>query len=549
MRKLNLLLVGIFFLAVFLRFFQLGINPPSLTWDEVAWGYNAYSLGTDGKDEFGRFLPINYLESFGDFKPPVYAYLDIVPVKIFGLNEFATRFPSAFFGSLTVLLTYFLVKRIFEALKDDKDSKVSVETIALISAFLLAISPWHINLSRAAFEANVSSFFIVFGVFLFLGGISDKKWYLPLSVVSFVLSANTFNTARIVSTLLLLILVLGFRKQLLKEKKIAFLTFILGLILIAPLALFITTPQAKLRFAEVNIFSDAGVIKRINQEISNDNLATWSKIIHNRRITYAVEFLRHYFDNLNPDFLFIKGDGNPKFSTQDVGEMYLWEAPFLVAGVLILFKKRKGSWWIIPLWLILGIVPAATARETPHALRIETTIPTFQILTALGFAYFVYWIKMQSTFIKKILLILVIFFGAFNFFYYLHGYYFHYPKTYSGEWQYGYKDAIAYAQSVENKYNTIYVTQALGRPYIYFLFYTKYDPKKFRKEAQIWREPLGFVHVVSFGKYNFENSLSPTVIPGNNLFIDAPNVVPDHAKIQKTFYLLNGEPSLVAFTI
>src|SRR5260221_9445949 len=111
--KKYLVLFFIIVLASVLRFYQLGHNPPSLTWDEAAWGYNAYALNIDGKDEFGRFLPHDYLESFGDFKPPLYAYLDIVPVKLFGLTEFATRFPSAFFGVLTVLMTYFLTKELF----------------------------------------------------------------------------------------------------------------------------------------------------------------------------------------------------------------------------------------------------------------------------------------------------------------------------------------------------------------------------------------------------------------------------------------------------
>src|SRR3989338_5694003 len=102
----------IILLAAFLRFYQLGQNPPSLTWDEAAWGYNAYAIGIDGRDEFGRFLPLDYLESFGDFKPPVYAYLAIIPIKLFGLNEFAVRFPSAFFGFLTVIVFYFLIKQI-----------------------------------------------------------------------------------------------------------------------------------------------------------------------------------------------------------------------------------------------------------------------------------------------------------------------------------------------------------------------------------------------------------------------------------------------------
>ena len=111
--KSKYILIAIIIFAAFLRFYQLGQNPPSLTWDEAAWGYNAYSIGIDGKDEFGRFLPIDYLESFGDFKPPVYAYLDVLPVKFFGLNEFAVRFPSALFGVLTVFNRFGVERRIW----------------------------------------------------------------------------------------------------------------------------------------------------------------------------------------------------------------------------------------------------------------------------------------------------------------------------------------------------------------------------------------------------------------------------------------------------
>src|SRR5690242_10066181 len=100
-QKRALLIGGIVLLALILRFYQLGSNPPSLNWDEAAWGYNAYALGIDGRDEFGVLLPYKYIESFGDFKPPLYAYLTILPVKLFGLTEFATRFASAAFGTLT----------------------------------------------------------------------------------------------------------------------------------------------------------------------------------------------------------------------------------------------------------------------------------------------------------------------------------------------------------------------------------------------------------------------------------------------------------------
>lgn len=530
----------ILIIAFFLRFYQLGSNPPSLTWDEVAWGYNAYSLGIDGKDEFGRFLPVDYLESFGDFKPPVYAYLDIIPVKIFGLTEFATRFPSALFGVLTILITYFLVKRIFY-------KSNNANTYGILTSFILAISPWHIMLSRAAFEANIATFFIISGVWLFLGGVQDKKWYLLFSAISFALSIYTFNTARVVTPLIVLMLCIGFWKILLERYTQTVMAVIIGVLLLLPTLKFLLSPQASLRFQEVNIFSEAGVVVSANQQIANDNNSFWSKIIHNRRLAYGVEYLRHYFDNLNPSFLFTKGDGNPKFSTQTVGEMYLWELPFFIIGILFLFKKREGYWWIVPLWLILGIVPAATARETPHALRIETTLPTFQIITAIGVAIFLS--KISKIQIKYLIFTICFLFLIFNFLYFYRDYLVHYPREFSGEWQYGYKDSISYVESQKDNFDQINITTELGRPYIYYLFYTKKNPKDYREGAIIEREVFGFVNVNGFDKYRFAKNLSDI---GNNkkvLYVNIPNGVPSGANILKTFYLLNGNKALVAYTL
>ena len=536
--KNKIIILIIFVIAILLRFWMLGENPPSLTWDEAAWGYNAYSIGINGRDELGRFLPLDYLESFGDFKPPVYAYLDVLPVKIFGLSEFAVRFPSALFGVLTVIATYFLVKRIFWK------SKLK-ESYALTSTLILAISPWHIMLSRAAFEANVATFFIVLGVWLFLLSMQSKRWILLLSAISFVLSIYTFNTARIVVPILVLVLAFGFRKELLKGKKEVIIAIALGTILILPTVKFLISPQASLRFKEVNIFSDINVIKTSNQEIANDNNAFWSKLIHNRRLLYSVEYIKHYFDNLSPNFLFIRGDGNPKFSTQNVGQMYIWDIPFFVVGAILIFRRKEGYWWLIPLWLAIGIIPAATARETPHALRIETTLPTFQILTAYGFVQLYEKISKYRHLIYTTLYLLLFL----NFLYFYHDYLAHYPKIYSGEWQYGYKKSIDYVKNSQDKYDYIQIANGLGRPYIYYLFYTKTDPSYFRNTAIIKREALGFVSVEKFDKYIFPKNYSYSLSENKKvLYINTPYNLPSGLKILKTFYLLNGEAILVAYT-
>ena len=293
MKYRTLLLIGIVFIAAFLRFYNIGTNPPSLTWDEVAWGYNGYALGIDGKDEFGRFMPHDYLESFGDFKPPVYAYLTVLPVKLFGLTAFATRFPSALAGTLTVLVTYFLVLELFPSVKKK-------EYIGLLAAGILAISPWHINLSRAAFEANVATAFLVTGVWLFLKAVRGRYYYLIFSAISFVLSMYTFNTSRIVAPIIVIGLAIGFRNELWKHKKQTVLAAIIGGLVLLPTVGFLFSPQAKLRFAEVNIFSDVGVVARSNLAVSRDNNAWWSKVVHNRRFLFTIEYMKHYFDNLTP---------------------------------------------------------------------------------------------------------------------------------------------------------------------------------------------------------------------------------------------------------
>lgn len=540
MKKQVLLLILIVALAGFLRFWHLGTNPPSLTWDEVAWGYNGYSLGLDGKDEFGRFLPLNYLESFGDFKPPLYAYLTVIPVWLFGLTEFATRFASAFFGTLTIFVTYFLVKNMF---REERHA----DTIALLSSFFFAISPWHINLSRAAFEANVATFLLVTGTYFFVKAMRSTKKYLLPSALCFILSVYTFNTARVFAPLFLVFLAIGFRKELLMHKKEVVVASIFGFVALLPILPFLFSPQAGLRYKEVNIFSDISVIERVNQEIANDNNALWSKIIHNRRFTYAFEFAHHYFDNLNPLFLFIKGDGNPKFSTQDVGQLYLFDVPFLIIGGFLLFRNRKGFWWILPGWLLLGILPAATARETPHALRIETVMPTFQVITAYGLVHFIDLIHWSSPFLKKSLVIFVFGILLIQSAYYLHGYYTHYPLEFSGEWQYGYKESISYVKSVEKNYSDIYITQELGRPYVYYLFYLNIQPSEFRNDSIVTRDVFGFVSVNKVGKYHFLKSFDKIPKKVNQLFITAGNA-PQGSKILKEFRLLNNRTILTAYT-
>lgn len=97
------ILTFILIFSVWVRFFNLGTNPPALFWDEAAVSYNAWSIANFGVDEWGDKYPI-YFKSFLDDKHPVHIYITAFFIKLFGISEFSVRFAPALFGVLNVLL-------------------------------------------------------------------------------------------------------------------------------------------------------------------------------------------------------------------------------------------------------------------------------------------------------------------------------------------------------------------------------------------------------------------------------------------------------------
>lgn len=529
----------IFILAVFLRFWNLENIPPSMYWDEVSQGYNSYSVLKTGYDEHHEFLPLAKFNAFGDYKAPVYIYLDVPFIALFGKSTLAVRFPSALLGSLTVLLTYFLAKELF---LENKHKKY----IGLFASFLLAISPWHIQLSRVAYEANVATFFTVLGVFLFLYSIRKKSYILLLSIMSFVLAFYAFNAHRVFVPLFLIFLFAINYKYFLQNKKVLILSTLVGIIMLLPFVFYLQTPESKLRFNEVNIFTDVDVVKKSNQWTAEDDNSLVSKVVHNRRVLFGLLYVKHYFDFFNPNYLFFQGDGNPRFSLQDTGELYLWELPLLLFGIYALFKSRTKSVLIILGWFLLAPVAGATARETPHALRSETFIPTYQLIAAVGAIQLGSLMKHFNTSLKYGAAVIGGIWITFSVYIFLHDYFVHYATTFSYEWQYGYKQAVMKTEKLKDTYDTIAFTESYGRPYIYVLFYGDTNPSLYWDNSKVIRDPFGFYNVERVGKYEFRKDLlSPNDKGKKVLYVGRENEIPEGAKILDTIYFLDGGKAFV----
>ena len=172
MKKKFLLLI-ILAVAIFFRFYGLNQVPPSASLDEASIGYNAFSILRTGADEYGTKFPI-LLRAYDDWRPALYVYLVIPFVKILGLNVLAVRLPSVILSVLTVVAVYFLVKKL---LRND---------VALLTAFLLVVSPWHIYISRLGHEVNAGLAFFIFAMlFVFWRKVYPAAIFFLLSFISF----------------------------------------------------------------------------------------------------------------------------------------------------------------------------------------------------------------------------------------------------------------------------------------------------------------------------------------------------------------------------
>ncbi len=534
----------ILLLAFFLRFYQVTNTPPSLNWDETSIGYNAYSILKTGRDEWNEYLPVHF-RSFGEYKLPLQIYATIPGVAIFGLNEFGVRITPVVYGTLTVFLLYLLVKNLYRfSFKDEN------ETIPLLSALFLAISPWHIQLTRASLESAFSLFWIVLAVLMFVKGFGENKKWIIYSMLPFAISVYTYNTARIFTPLFLFVVYLINYKFMLKNLKVAITSFLFFVLLMVPLIPFVLSGEATARYKLVSITDDKGLIPRIEERRNLSTLPPLlTKLIHNRYTYNTYYFSQNYLAHFTPDFLILKGAPHRQHHVQGTGELYWIQLPLLLYGLYILIKKKDFSLSIILPWMLLSFIPVSMTNDSiPNALRTLVASPTYQILTAVGI-YFAYK-SIKSRSVLNIFSFALAMLVAVNFSIFAKNLYTDYSIKYSRDWQYGNKQVVEYIKENQDKYDLIVFSRTYGEPHIFTLFYLNYDPAKFQNSSNLERfETHDWVRVLRFDKYYFPDlgdsgTQHKDILKENEdmkiLFIGKQNDFPEDLKRLKTVDFLDG---------
>jgi len=480
-----LILLIILCLATILRLYKIDKIPPSLSWDEVAIGYNAYSVLKTQRDEYGVKLPLLF-KSFGDYKLPGYIYLTALSEKIWGLNEFTVRFPSAILGVISVLGMYFLSRQLLNS-----------PCLALFSSFSLAISPWHLQFSRAAFEANGALCLLIWGVFLTLKGIK-KTGLLFIGIPILFASIYFYYTVRFLAVALFVVIIFVYRNDLIRIKKNILMAILLAFFLLIPLIPQFISKEGFQRLNQVSIFNAESVTSDFSIALAQNNNSLPAKIIYNRRFVYIRAFIGNYLKNNSLDFLFASGDRNTRHGPRGMGLLYLWELPFFLLGLYALLNIKERAKWFILSWIIIGPIPASLSLDSPHALRDLSTLPAFILTVTFGIQFAWMKVKTKLSYIMiKLLLFLLAIIISHSFLTYIFLYYDFTPPRTNLDWGDGNKQMVKKLTEVQYKYDTIFISGHYWKPYIYTLFYSQYNPTVYQNGGSDRH----------FDKYFFGNTL------------------------------------------
>ena len=158
------LLLLILSIAGFLRLYRFTSLPPGLCHDEAMNGSNALEVL-----ETGRFQ-VFYPENGG--REGLYIDVAAVCIRFWGNQVWVLRLPAAVFGILTVWGVYLLAAELASA------------EFALLAAFFLATSFWHVNFSRIAFRAIAAPLFLTWALYFLLAGIRRFRQCRPYAGVA-----------------------------------------------------------------------------------------------------------------------------------------------------------------------------------------------------------------------------------------------------------------------------------------------------------------------------------------------------------------------------
>lgn len=378
--KQKWLLAGIMALAIAFRFYQIMAMPGGLFPDEAANGLDVNSM------QQGNLQPF-YERNNG--REGLFFYMLWGSVEAFGRGPWQHHIVSALVGVLSVLLCFLVTRQLFKIFsRDNENGAMRATNMALLASFFMAVSTWHIVLSRTSFRAILIPLFTALTFYLLLlavGATSKARRYVWafLTGAAFALGFYTYIAYRIMVPLVGVAVLWPFLVDVIKAPRFEnikkffgpFVALCVGAAaFIAPLAYYFYTHPGTFvgRSGQVSIF---------NPDLNGgDLLGTLAQVCWLSIKAYFIDGDLNWRHNISGE-PFLSIIISPFFAIGLVG------VTLLAARYIFTPIKNKLDWkyFLLAGWFWSMLIPSVTTAEgIPHGLRAIGTIPAVFIITAVG---------------------------------------------------------------------------------------------------------------------------------------------------------------------
>jgi 4-amino-4-deoxy-L-arabinose transferase-like glycosyltransferase len=344
-------------LSLALHVWRIDSAPPGFNIDESSNAYNAYCIARTGADEYGTRFPM-FFRCFDDYShDPVVIYTMAPVVGMFGLQRWAVRLPSALFGILASIAFAFLVQQ-----------HCRRRWLSLLSGFCFSVIPWLFPASRSAVSGYTPLVWeMIMGWLLALVALRKRSCVLAVCAgLLWALPIYTYSLGRPMSVLTLLCFGLAFVRVLVKRWKVG-------------LAFVFSFTAVTLPLIPIVFHNQAALTKRFQD--------VWIKTAEHPRVGLIVSnFLSRYPDYFSPAFLFFKGDQNLRQHTGRGGELFVFLAPLVLAGLYCLarFVRSRPCYRFIGLGLVVYPLAAALTPDRMHSGRCVQGVVFWLLTAAIG---------------------------------------------------------------------------------------------------------------------------------------------------------------------
>ena len=458
--KILILAIIFFSLIKFLKFdFPITIL-------EAKEGYTAFSLVKTFKDTNGDF-PGLFFRTEDQLIPSASVYLRIIPVLIFGLNFFSVRIITVLLSLLLLTVIYLTAHYFFkDRLK------------AIFSVLLFTISPFFIY--ESIFKLDV-----ILGVILVL---TAFNFYLKQKIKYLILCLVPAFFAGFIPFLMVLFFNVIFfvgKKSWLNLGKLAMAFLIIGVLI------FILNPSLSRDLISITVLKQASpenygylIDRRIAHgfteksplitERFNFNRIAFNKVIYSfnelsKQIIGIFDFERLASPNQSYDVIksvWTQGDNMIKFR--------FWEIPLIVISLIYFLTRKKQKYIVYATSLFLSLVifgKSALFYALPLIILAEASL-IFDLPDILKRSYLVKGIYT----IGSILLIL----STISFF----DIYFFHQDYWVKENDLRQFQIWSELKEKDIGQNKLFLTDRLGEPIFYYLFYEKVAPENFFNNRQ-----------------------------------------------------------------